>query len=64
MHPSVIIQLAILAASQVLAAPAEPASQSYAVNILLEKRANPAPVTCGRKLSSYLVYVPVQILTL
>lgn len=53
MHPSTIIQLALLAASQVIAAPAEPAPQSNAVENLLEKRAMAAAVTCGRKLYSY-----------
>ncbi|KAL9134757.1 MAG: hypothetical protein Q9175_004061 [Cornicularia normoerica] len=47
MHPTNILQLALLAASQVVAAPTEPASQPYAVKTLLGKRADPAPVTCG-----------------
>lgn len=64
MHPTNILQLALLAASQVVAAPTEPASQPYAVKTLLGKRADPAPVTCGRKLRSYLVYVLNQILNL
>lgn len=50
MHLTIILQFAFFAAFHVVAAPAEPASQAYAVNGLLEKRANLAPVSCGRKI--------------
>lgn len=50
-----ILQVALLAASQASAAPvAEPGALSPNAANVLTKRADPAPVTCGRKLKSSL----------